>query len=271
MTRLIGDILLKLKSIARELVPHSVRLKLNVHEALRHGEPELHTLPALCDPSRTSLDVGASRGIYASRMQDYSLRVVAFEPQPYYADFVKKALPRVEVMECAVSDVQADAVLNVPTEANDDGMAYIGSRTLPPTSATRQITVRSLTIDSLKLSGIGFIKIDVEGHELAVLRGAERTIAQEQPNLLIEAEERHRQDAVASVNRFLLAYGYSGWFLSGRTLHPIAEFNAGLHQNPETLDLKSRSANSGKPPYINNFIFVQPGSVAVLQDTVRRL
>ncbi len=261
---------MKLKSIARDLVPHSVRLKLNVYEALRHGEPELHTLPALCNPGRTSLDVGASRGIYASRMQDYSLRVLAFEPQPYYADFVRKALPRVEVMECAVSDAEADAVLNVPTEVNDAGMAYIGSRTQPPVNATLQITVRSLTIDSLKLSGIGFIKIDVEGHELAVLRGGERTIAREQPNLLIEAEERHRPDAVASVSTFLLAYGYSGWFLSGRTLHPIAEFDPGLHQNPEALDLRSRNANGGKPPYINNFIFVQPGSVAALQDVVRR-
>jgi FkbM family methyltransferase len=201
-------------------------------------------------------------------MQDYSARVMAFEPQPYYADFVKKALRRVEVMECAVSDVEADAVLNVPVEVNDAGMAYIGSQTSLPADATRQIKVRSITIDSLKLSGIGFMKIDVEGHELAVLQGGERTIAREQPNLLIEAEERHRRNAVASINKFLQAYGYSGWFLSRGTLHPIAEFDPLLHQCPEALAFRS---DNGKPPYINNFIFVQPTSMGALQDIVRRI
>lgn len=260
-----------LKSLARELIPHSIRLKLNVQDALRHGEPELHMLAALCDPDRTSLDVGACRGVYASRMQDYSSRVVAFEPQPYYADFVKKALRRVQVVECAVSDHEADTLLTVPVEINDAGLAYIGTQTSPPAHPTRQIKVRSLAIDSLKLSGIGFMKIDVEGHELAVLRGGEGTIARDLPNLLIEAEERHRKDAVASVSAFLNAYGYSGWFLSRGALHPVEAFDPRLHQTPDALAARSRDGSPDDPPYINNFMFVQPRSIPALQAIVRRL
>ena len=53
------------------------------------------------------------------------------------------------------------------------------------------IRVPLRTLDSYNLSNIGFIKIDVEGHELDVLRGAEVTLRRDQPNLLIEIENRH--------------------------------------------------------------------------------
>jgi FkbM family methyltransferase len=204
-------------------------------------------------------------------MRAYSSRVVAFEPQPYYADFVRKALPRIEVMEFAVSDVEADTILNVPIEVNDAGMAHLDSQSRPSALPTRQIKVHSVTIDNLKLSRIGFVKIDVEGHEYAVLQGAKETIAQQKPNLLIEAEERHRPGAVASVSKFLLAHGYSGWFLSRGTLHPVADFDALRHQDPEALAARSQNANLGKSCYVNNFVFVQQRSMAALRSLVQRL
>ena len=134
----------------------------------------------------------------------------------------------------------------------------------------RRIRVRTRTIDSLDLSKVGFIKIDVEGHELAVLQGAERTIASQRPKLLIEAEERHRQDAVASVGRLLQAYGYVGWFLYGDRLHAIAEFNPTLHQNPEAVPIRSRRPDQARLAYINNFIFAQPDSIGALHDITRK-
>ena len=40
----------------------------------------------------------------------------------------------------------------------------------------------------------GFIKIDVEGHELKVIDGAKETIEKHKPNLLIEIEEQHSKE-----------------------------------------------------------------------------
>ena len=261
---------MKLRTLAARVLPHSTRLKWNAYEALNHGEPELRLLPALCAPNKTSLDIGACRGVYACVMRKYSERVLALEPQPQYADFLRKALPSVDVLECAASDSEAEAVLHVPVANNDAGMAYIKTDKSLQMEWDRRIRVRTRTIDSLDLTKIGFIKIDVEGHELAVLQGAERTIACQRPNLLIEAEERHRQDAVASVGRFLQPYGYSGWFLHADTLHSIAEFNPTLHQNPAAVPVRPRRPNPGSPAYVNNFIFAQQGSISALHDIVQK-
>ena len=52
------------------------------------------------------------------------------------------------------------------------------------------MTVPRVTVDSLDLSDVRFVKVDVEGHELPALRGAEQTVRRDRPLLLVEVEER---------------------------------------------------------------------------------
>jgi hypothetical protein len=103
------------------------------------------------------------------------------------------------------------------------------------------------------------MKIDIEGHELAALRGAAATIQDGLPNLLIEADERHRKDAVISVIAFLSKYDYSGLFHVHGDLHPIGEFDTLTHQN----------SSIGDKPYINNFIFVHKSKMTQFQAAIR--
>lgn len=214
--------------------------------AKAHGEKELAYVNALCDRSCLSVDIGANRGVYSYLMRQHSKSVIAFEPNPFYASFVRRALKDVEVIEAAISDHEGKCVLRVPLSEAVAGMGTIEAENTLERLPVQQIEISILTLDSLNLPKMGFIKIDVEGHELAALRGAAATIERCLPNFLIEAEERHRKGAVMSVLGFLSKYGYRGLFHVNGKLHPIEEFDTATHQDFST---------TGKP-YINNFIFI---------------
>jgi hypothetical protein len=92
------------------------------------------------------------------------------------------------------------------------------------------------------------IKIDVEGHQLAVLRGGVRTIVRDHPVLCIEIEQRHSTTPIQEQFAVLCGLGYVGFFLRESRLCPIREFSYEIHQAPY-LPMAG-------PGYVNNFLFV---------------
>ena len=74
-------------------------------------------------------------------------------------------------------------------------------------------------LDSIKLENkIGFIKIDVEGHELEVIEGALNTIKMNKPVLLIEIEERHSKRMVNESIKYIKNIGYNCYFEKNKEL-----------------------------------------------------
>jgi hypothetical protein len=109
-------------------------------------------------------------------------------------------------------------------------------------------------LDDYNLASVGFIKIDVEGHELAVLRGGLKTIQRCLPMLLIEIEDRHKPRALKEVCELLGEIGYEGYFICKNQLNSVNCFDPTTHQNPKNIGgWKSGWKRSGV--YINNFIF----------------
>jgi FkbM family methyltransferase len=243
---------MKLLSRLKTLLPMSERLRWNVMRAKATGERELGYVNALCDHSSVSVDIGANLGIYSYLMRQHSKSVIAFEPNPFYANVVRRALKDVQVIEAAVSDREGTSVLRVPLTHMSGGMGTIEQENTLDSVPVQEFKIPVVTIDSLQLANAGFIKIDVEGHELAALRGATATIEGSRPNFLIEAEERHRKDAVTSVFKFLSNYDYTGFFRMKGRLYPIEEFETLTHQN----------SAGGSARYINNFIFIHESKVA---------
>ena len=92
------------------------------------------------------------------------------------------------------------------------------------------------------------MKIDVEGHEGAVLKGARTLLQGQGPNLLIEIEERHKAGAIEAIREFLTPLGYQGVFYSwyDQKFISVEQFQAWVHQRSSDL-MTSR--------YSNNFIF----------------
>jgi FkbM family methyltransferase len=83
---------------------------------------------------------------------------------------------------------------------------------------TRQVPVR--TLDSFKFERVSMIKIDVEGHEEAVLDGAIETLRRNRPAIIVESEDRHNPGAPDRITRRLRELGYEKFYFSKGQLVP---------------------------------------------------
>jgi FkbM family methyltransferase len=227
-----------------------------------HFEPEYWLIPLFCQRDKISVDVGANMGIFAFAMQRYSREVVAFEPNTDLLPFLRRFLGnRVRLEDAALSSRPGQAEFRVV--ADNTGVATIEAKNPlsmidePSSIATRSVATR--TLDSFALSDVSFIKIDVEGHEEAVLAGAVETIAANRPAVLVESEDRHNPGAPARVADWFTALGYDGFFIRERLLRPVGML-APEDTHPEGLD---------GGVYINNFIYM-PREATDLVDRVRR-
>ncbi len=199
---------------------HAVRVRGN-----DNYEEHMELLPGLCQPDKLSLDVGAKTGMYTRRVIEHSGDTIAFEPIPVLAHLLRSVFRYVAHVErVALSDRAGFAVLRTPF--NRRGKPRYGLSTIEvgnelsnrDVSRVREVTVQTKRLDDYAFSGVGFIKIDVEGHEMSVLRGARETLMRERPNLLVEASEEHRPWAVEEVREWLGELGYHGFFLRSHEL-----------------------------------------------------
>lgn len=203
-----------------------------------------------------AIDVGAHKGAYAYRMARLvgpRGRVIALEPQDRLAARTASAIRSaglrwVELLQAAASDRSGTAPMDY-RELSTHGAALDGL-----TGAdVRHTTVRVLTLDSVAadrdLTRLDFIKIDVEGHEQAVLRGGLACIARHHPAILVEIETRHHDreaDPFHAARVLLEPLGYTPYAFVGADCTPA------LGIDPERL----RAASGEKGGVSNNFLFL---------------
>lgn len=224
---------MRLRSLAPEWASRAYRSR---HEA-RKRAPTADLLSEVCPRGCVALDVGANHGAYTWTLRNIASEVHAFEPNPQLIFDLRCAFAfdwHVRVHCVALSDAARNATLRVPLRG--DGMATIDAANDLSELATRAVSVRTARLDDYRLEDVGFIKIDVEGHELAVLRGARELLRRDHPTLLVEAAEWHRPNAVASVRLMLQGLGYRGWFSFGGERVGIERFDPAVHQNPANID-----------------------------------
>jgi FkbM family methyltransferase len=184
-------------------------------------EKEMELLDVLCDRDKTSVDIGAKLGMYTHRLLRHSRDVVAVEPIPLLVNMLERVFRKhkCHVVPCALSDQPGHTVMRIPYGSNGEvkfGRSTIeanNSLTHDDVAHVEEIEVELKTLDECGVEGVGFIKIDVEGHELAVLKGAVATLERERPNLLVEANDHHHPDAVSKLHGLLSGLGYRGLFL----------------------------------------------------------
>jgi FkbM family methyltransferase len=240
------------------------RIYLRQLERWRSFEPEFYLLDQLVDPGRAAIDVGANEGIYSGRMAQLAEKVHCFEPIPWFATALKKKLSRrATVHQIALSNRTGAGDLRIPYR---DELEMHGTTTLeaenplPGSTHVKVVKCDVRRLDDCIDEPVGFIKIDVEGHELAVLEGAQRILAGDRPVLLVESEHRHNNSAPESIFRYLEELGFQGVYLKDGRATELSAFVRGVDQADENVpDMHSgRSAEERRRtpgPYINNFIF----------------
>lgn len=237
-------------------LPQSWQMPLYHHlqRVIKTREVEMDHLGEYVDRQKLAIDVGANKGVYTYALSRLAASVFAFEPQPKLAELITAYRHNIQVYEVALSNKSGQLELHIPSQ---HGILLSGLATLLPVSGEFQtITVPVRTLDSYNFENIGFIKIDVEGNERDTLEGAEQLLKKQQPNLLIEIEQRHLHFPMDEIFTWLHQRGYSGFFYFAGQRRPLSEFSYELYQQPYLEDvIHGRDANiRGK--YVNNFFFV---------------
>jgi FkbM family methyltransferase len=225
-------------------------------------EIEIHT--RLHRPG-TIVDVGAHDGLLTvpfSRLP--GSRVLAFEPLPRAFSRLARAVaeahggavpPHVELRAEALGDHAGEITLSLPVldgEAQEqwastakDYRAFEGRRI-----AVERLRVPLRSLDSLALTDVTHMKVDAEGAEYEVFRGAAETLRRCRPLITAEIEERHRLGSTWAVPAFLDALGYDTFFhLSGRWF-PVAALDRATMQRASP----DPSVFEASDPYV--FVFL---------------
>ena len=194
-----------------------------------------------------AVDAGAAHGLYTHFMAKRAAVVHAFEPNPHmYRRLDQGAGRKIIRHHMALSDRAGWATLHVPPA----GFGEASLHEHPERGAElMQVDVETRTLDSFDLHGVGFLKVDVEGHELPLLRGALKTLRSQKPGVFIELEERHAPGALDQARDLFGQLGYTSMhFLYRGAFQPIADFDLERHQLGQVHAVSS-------PDYVCNFLF----------------
>ena len=228
-------------------------LKKRLTRAIKKNyENELIILNKIMNKNLESVDVGVYRGVYSYKMSQLSKHVHAFEPNPLIYPYLKKNLNKIikniSLYNVAASNNKGVDNLKIPkrfntfNKKNYEEMYRMGAATIHKKNKLNndEYIIKKIKKDKLdnllKNKKIGFIKIDVEGHEKNVISGASKLIKKNKPVLLVEIEQRHTLEKVVNIINYIKKYGYKSYILRRKKLVEIKRKNV--------------------PKFKNNFIFL---------------
>ena len=126
------------------------------------------------------LDIGAWVGTWTMKINPFCGRVIAFEPDPlHYECLVKNVPEEVETHQLAVGNDKK--MISLSEDNFTQAKRVVGEGNIP-----------MVTIDSLNFTDVDLIKIDVEGYEMEVLKGADKTL-QNVKYLMIELNNNSKK------------------------------------------------------------------------------
>jgi FkbM family methyltransferase len=189
--------------VIKEIAP-GVRLFLDLSDHVislnilrgHYEQEEIDFVRAMLKPGDSVVDVGGHIGFFTMHMAAAvgpQGHVYAFEPLDSNASLLERSIAenafgdRVCFQRAAVGAKAGTATLTFAAETLNSGGAYLLPDGGMPLSGNQRREVPLVALDTLDLRRpIRFIKMDVEGAEPQVLRGAARILAEDRPTILSE-------------------------------------------------------------------------------------
>jgi FkbM family methyltransferase len=202
----------------------------------RFEEREGAFVTRFLQPGMTVLDIGAHKGLYtliSSFQVGRNGRVLAFEPSPRERKRLKQHLHlnlyhNVAVFDLALGESAGRADLFV-VQGTETGCNSLRPPDVKQPVQAVSVPVRSLdeVLHECQISAVDFIKLDVEGAELSVLKGAAQLLnSAHRPTILCEVQDQRTAPwgyPASCIIEYLSSLGYS-WFELDETgnLRPLA-------------------------------------------------
>ena len=155
-----------------------------------------------------AIDIGANIGLWSKDLSSYFDRLVCFEPNPYCEDYLKKNvnLDKSKINSCALGEKNEIKNLFIPP-FNSGASSFVNKTKIgfkknsgaiygefPKETLQKKVEVKKL--DDFNFNNIDFIKIDVQGLELSVLKGAYSTLKFNNPILCIEEDNPSNSETI---------------------------------------------------------------------------
>ncbi|MDC3263424.1 FkbM family methyltransferase [Pelagibacterales bacterium] len=236
------------QNIKFKYLPFRLYHRIRCYKYAKYRSPELSLISNLVKNNQNSIDIGANLGLFTFFMSRASKHVFAFEPNPYPLENLKGLVDsNVTVLPIALGNNDGPVEIKIPHHRKgwSSNGASLASKEI---NDGKIINIQCRKLDSLNIENIGLIKIDVEGFEIEVIRGAKDTILKNKPVMIIENEIVHTKDTnelFTTMNEF----GYDKYICNSiGKLKKINNFSVEENQKNAIRNLDIN--------YIQNFIFI---------------
>ena len=165
------------------------------------------------NPTKNIIDLGANIGTHSIIYSNYTKGTIySFEPQKLVFDILQK---NIELNNCkniitynfGSSNVNNIFYMNACYDYKDNQGSFCIDKTLDETTGLK---IECKIIDDLNIQNVGYIKIDVEGHEYEALLGMSKILLRDKPTMMIEIHDscETKEDTFL----FLTKIGYTKYY-----------------------------------------------------------
>ncbi|MBI2258841.1 MAG: FkbM family methyltransferase [Flavobacteriia bacterium] len=203
------------KNSIRVFEKNGIKFKVDISEYISHyiyfglKDPGFDQLMSLSKDSKVIFDIGANIGFTALNMATLSKNAIvyAFEPDSFNfnkleSNFMLNNLNNLIILNFGLGDEEDKFKLAIVTPDNLGGNSIDNSAT--ENFSWVEIKRLDAFVESNDIKSLDLIKIDVEGFELNVLKGAEKIIKEHLPTMFIEVDDNNLKNHDSSAKELII-------------------------------------------------------------------